>query len=439
MSIDLSKYYLILGAGITGESVVRFLRKRAVRLRVADSGLDQNDVSLLLDVYAGLDLVAGPFDEKILDSIDILVVSPGLPLSLPIVQTAIARGIEVVGDIELFARVVDCPVVAVTGTNGKSTVVSMLQAMGACSDMQVLCGGNIGEPALNLIGQGADAIILELSSYQLETTSSLKPLVSCLLNVTEDHMDRYHGMADYAAAKQKVFNGAACGVWLLEDVLTRPVIEPKDVVVVSSSTPATGVYGVRDYWLCIGDEPLFDLRKLSVPGAHNALNACFSWVMGRCLGLSNAAMAEGLSSFKGLEHRTELVAEINGVKYFNDSKGTNVGATLVALRSMPSKVVLLAGGDGKSQDFSPLLSALKESVRAVVTYGLDGDKIAEISRGVVPVFSAETLESAVHIGHERANKGDCVLLSPACASFDMFKSYQDRGRAFVACVEGLRA
>ena len=439
MAIDFTQRFLVLGVGITGASVVHFLRKQNAWLRVADSRVGHESVEQLALQYPDLELVVGEFGEQLLDHVDVLVINPGLSQQLPIVQAALERGIEIIGDIELFARVVDCPVVAVTGTNGKSTVVSMLQAMGDCSDRKILCGGNIGEPALSLLEQGADAIVLELSSYQLESTRHLRPMVACVLNVSEDHMDRYSGMSAYAAAKQNIYFGASRGVWLLEDALSKPLREDIESVAVSCEVPAAGVYGVRDHWLSFGEQPLFDLRQLASSGAHNELNACFAWAMAETLELGTEAMAKGLQQFKGLAHRTELVAEIEGVKYFNDSKGTNVGATLVALRSMSSKVVLLAGGDGKSQDFSPLRSALQQCARALVTYGADGGQIAAIAPELTPVFSADSLESAVNIAKTQALPGDCILLSPACASFDMFKSYQDRGRAFVACVEGLRA
>lgn len=439
MSIDLSKRYLVLGIGITGASVVHFLREQGVLFRVADSRAEHCSVAELRAQYTELDLVVGEFNEQLLEGIDVLVINPGLSQQLPVVQAAIARGIEIVGDIELFSLEVDCPVVAVTGTNGKSTVVSMFQAMGDCSALKILCGGNIGEPALNLLGQGADVIVLELSSYQLETTRHLRPVVASVLNVSEDHMDRYIGLKDYAAAKQNIFRHAVTAVWLKSDQLTKPKSRELQTIAVCTGQPYEGDYGVVGDGLYCGEEQLFDLRLLGAPGRHNELNACFAWAMGAQVGLSASAMSAGLVAFTGLEHRTELVAEIDGVKYFNDSKGTNVGATLVALQSMRSKVVLLAGGDGKSQDFRPLLPALQQCARAVITYGADGDQVADVARGALPVFSVDSLEAAVALGSEQAMVGDCVLLSPACASFDMFKSYQDRGRVFVSCVERLRA
>jgi len=439
MAIDLTQRYLVLGVGITGASVVQFLRKQGAEFRVADSRVSHESVLGLKAEYPDLDLVLGEFDDSLLEGIDVLVINPGLSQQLPVVKAAFQRGIEVVGDIELFARCVEVPVIAVTGTNGKSTVVSMLQVMGDCSDQKVLCGGNIGEPALSLLDKAADAIVLELSSYQLETTKSLAPVVACILNVSEDHMDRYDDLNDYASAKQNIYRGAKLGVWLKEDALTQPAEQSLPSLAVSSVEPLSQEYGVSGQWLCCGQEKLFDLALLGAPGRHNELNACFAWAMGACIGLSSAELSAGLQKFKGLEHRTELVAEIGGVKYFNDSKGTNVGATVVALKSMPSKVVLLAGGDGKSQDFSPLLPALQQCARAVITYGVDGDQVADVAREALPVFSADSLEAAVELGQAHAVAGDCVLLSPACASFDMFKSYQDRGRAFVSCVERLQA
>ncbi|MGB0865675.1 MAG: UDP-N-acetylmuramoyl-L-alanine--D-glutamate ligase [Granulosicoccaceae bacterium] len=437
--IDLNKRYLVLGVGVTGASVARYLLQRGCVVRVADSRPEHASVQQLKQDFPDLDLVLGEFGEQLLDGVEVLVINPGISRQLPVVRSALSAGVDVVGDIELFAQEVDCPVIAVTGTNGKSTVVSMLESMGRFSALRVLCGGNIGEPALNLLGQQADLVVLELSSYQLESTTGLKPVVACILNVSEDHMDRYDSLADYAAAKQGVYNQAEHAVCLKGDALSAPVGSRAVVQVVSEEQPQADDYGVRDGWLCRGDEALFDLAQLGASGWHNQINACFAWAIASLSGLPRTAMEEGLRAFKGLKHRTELIAEIEGVKYINDSKGTNVGATLVALRSMPCKVVLLAGGDGKSQDFRPLLPALRQCARVIVTYGADGDQLAEIASGVVPVERAESLEAAVAVGKSHAEPGDCVLLSPACASFDMFKSYQDRGRAFVECVERLRA
>lgn len=439
MAIDFSKQYLVLGVGITGASVVRFLLSHNASVRVADSRLEHPSTEELSKQYASLDLHEGEFVESLLDGIDILVINPGLSSRLPLVVSAQARGIELLGDIELFARAVQCPVLAVTGTNGKSTVVSMLQAMAEHSDKTVLCGGNIGQPALDLLEQRSDAVILELSSYQLETTHSLAPVAASVLNVSEDHMDRYDGMAAYVAAKRNVYRQCELALWLKEDEQSAPQAGAASRVAVTAGIPGEGELGIRDRWLCAGERQLFDLRTLGAPGKHNELNACFAWGLGRSIALPDVVMAAGLRAFTGLRHRTELVAEIDGVKYFNDSKGTNVGATLVALNSMMGKVVLLAGGDGKSQDFSPLLPALLSCARAVITFGVDGDQVAQVARAAVPVSRAESLESAIALGREQAEPGDCVLLSPACASFDMFKSYQDRGDAFVACVERMRA
>lgn len=439
MAVDFSKRYLVLGVGVTGKSVFCFLRQNGAHIRVADSRSAHESVLQIQKEFPSVDLVLGSFTEELLVDIDVLVINPGLTLDQPIVREARARGIEVVGDIELFARSVDCPVIAVTGTNGKSTVVSMLDAIGRYSDQKVLCGGNIGQPALALLGKNADFIVLELSSYQLETTTSLRPLAASILNISEDHMDRYGNISLYAFAKQRVYMSAQFGVWLKQDELTSPQVELDDSQVVSLEVPDESEIGVLDGWICKGKTRLFETSQLGAAGSHNAINGCFAWALADVMGLSDRAKAQGLMSFDGLEHRTQLVAEIDGVKYFNDSKGTNVGAALAALRSMPGKAILLAGGDGKEQDFTPLRSALAEHGRALVTYGSDGEKIAQMARDVLPVFCADSLESAVSCGRDQAQVGDCVLLSPACASFDMFKNYQERGQSFVACVRGLRS
>lgn len=438
-TLDLNKRYLVLGVGLTGASVARYLIGAGARVRVADSRREHDSVRALQSEFPGLDLVLGEFDEALLRDCDVVVINPGLSREIPVARAARERGLALIGDIELFARVVDCPVVAVTGTNGKSTVVSMLESIGRCSDKRVLCGGNIGEPALGLLERDADVVVLELSSYQLESTDSLRPAVASVLNVSEDHMDRYRDLAHYAEVKQRVYRGADCAVYPADDALAAPRDPALPAVAVSLQSPGVGEFGVRDGYLCRGEERLFALARLGAGGRHNQLNACFAWAIAERLGLAPEAIAAGLEGFTGLAHRTEFVAEIDGVRYVNDSKGTNVGATLVALQSMPGKVVLLAGGDGKSQDFSPLRPALQRCGRALVAYGADGDQLAAMARDAVPVERVESLDAAVAAAAARAEPGDCVLLSPACASFDMFSSYQHRGQAFVACVQRLRA
>ncbi len=287
MAIDFSKRYLVLGVGVTGASVARYLLDHQACVRVADSRVSHPSVLALANTCSELDIRVGEFSDALLVDIDILVVNPGLALSLPIVISAQAMGIEVVGDIELFARAVSCPVVAVTGTNGKSTVVSMVQAMGEQSAKTVHCGGNIGEPALNLLSTDADAIVLELSSYQLETTKSLRPEAACILNISEDHMDRYQGMADYAAAKHVVYDNCALAVWLKEDAQTQPADSGLDAVAVTAREPQDGEVGVRNGWLCEGEQPLFQLSSLGAPGRHNEINACFGAVYYALNSISN--------------------------------------------------------------------------------------------------------------------------------------------------------
>jgi UDP-N-acetylmuramoylalanine--D-glutamate ligase len=373
-----------------------------------------------------------------------LVVSPGLSTDITVIAEARRQGIDVIGDIELFARVADRPVAAITGSNGKSTVTTMVADMALRAGRQMPAGGNLGTPALDLLQMPAEAYLLELSSFQLELTESLSPAVAAVLNVSVDHIDRHGTLADYAAAKAKIFHKAGLRVANREDPQVMDMVAGCDNVVTFGRDPGSGNdYGVieRDgcQWLARGDDPFLPVGELGVPGAHNVLNALAALAIGDGLGLPADQMRAALRAFRGLPHRTQVISKAGGVSWINDSKATNVGAAIAAVRGLGDRLVLIAGGDGKGADFAPLATALRARVRGVVLLGKDAPKLAEVLEGVAPVQVVASMADAVEAAGRIAKPGDTVLLSPACSSLDMFENFAARGEAFRRAVQELDA
>lgn len=434
---------VVAGLGKTGVSCVNHLLRRGVHVSATDSRQSPPGLASLGAAASQIDLRLGGFDLSLLQDASQLLMSPGIPLTEPIVVQARARGIEVLGDIELFARAVRAPVIGVTGTNGKSTVTTLLAQMARCDGRRVLAGGNLGEPALDLLELPApDLYVLELSSFQLETTSSLQLLGGVVLNVTSDHMDRYATLQDYAAAKSRIFSHACAAVLNVDDPL---------VAAMRTSAQRTLTYSIQradaDFtlmvrggsrWLARHGEPLLEFAKLKIGGLHNASNALAALALGETAGLRLAPMLETLQCFTGLPHRSQWVAEIGGVTYVDDSKGTNVGATLAAVAGMSAPLVVIAGGDGKNQDFTPLADSFRGRVHDVVLIGSDAEKIACVLRSVCDVRQTGSLQEAVLAASMLARPGDTVLLSPACSSLDMFRDYAHRGAVFAQSVRALQ-
>jgi UDP-N-acetylmuramoylalanine--D-glutamate ligase len=449
---------LVIGLGKTGLSCVRYLARRGVPVRVVDSraappGLEA--ARALAGAAGGapgsaLDVRLGGFDLAALERVREVVLSPGVAPSEPIVREARRRRIPVVGDIELFARAVRAPVVAITGTNGKSTVTSLVAHMVATAGRRVLAGGNLGEPALDLLEQPRpDLYVLELSSFQLESTESLGLAAAAVLNVSPDHLDRYASIEDYARAKARILEHAATAVLNLDDARVRAMAPPPPARTLTFSLAPDGarrgadfVLGTRERgarWLVAQGEPVLPVSALRIAGLHNAANALAALALGVAIGVPLEPMRRALETFEGLPHRSVRVAEIGGVRYVNDSKGTNVGATLAAVAGFEGPLVLIAGGDGKGQDFAPLAPALRGKVRHVVLIGKDAAALAAALSGIAPIEQAASLEAAVGAAAAAARPGDTVLLSPACASLDMFRDYTERGARFAAAVEALAA
>jgi UDP-N-acetylmuramoylalanine--D-glutamate ligase len=427
---------------------VRYLAKRGDKVSATDTRLAPPGLAQLGELAASVELRLGGFDLSLLEGASQVLMSPGVSLDEPIARAARARGIEVLGDVELFAREVHAPVIGVTGTNGKSTVTTLVARMAAAAGRRVLAGGNLGEPALDLLEQPApDLYVLELSSFQLETTSSLKLQAAVVLNVTADHLDRYPSLAAYAQAKERIFSKASTVVLNADDpwvAAMRGQQHLSDAARVSFSierddTDFSLIRSGGQIFLARRGEKWLDAARMKITGLHNAANALASLALGEAAGLPRSAMIEALESFPGLSHRSSWVADIGGVRYIDDSKGTNVGATMAAVAGLPGPLVMIAGGEGKGQDFAPLGKAFQGKVREAVLIGKDAPGIAAALNGVCRTETASSMEAAVSRAHRIALAGDTVLLSPACASFDMFRDYGHRGDVFAAAVQKLKA
>lgn len=443
---------LVLGLGDTGLSAARWLAARGARVSVADSREKPPHAQALREALPEVSLHCGGFQDGVLQSTDLLVVSPGVPLAEPAVARAVQKGIETVGDVELFARALNrsqTNIVAITGSNGKSTVTALCGAMAEAAGKRTCMAGNIGLPVLDALMDietgrmdAPEVWALELSSFQLETTASLNADAATVLNISEDHLDRYSGLEAYAAAKARIFGGRGVQVLNRDDarVMAMARVGRQQIRFGLNAPQHEANYGLRDAQLCQGERALMALSSLPLAGLHNAANALAALALTKAIGLNEAGLLAGLKSFKGLPHRVEFVDEIDGVRFYDDSKGTNVGATEAALKGMDRKVVVILGGDGKGQDFSPLKQAVVANARAVVLIGRDAPLIEKALAGSgVALEKSASLEDAVAQSFALAREGDAVLLSPACASFDMFRNYAHRAEVFIAAVRGLKS
>jgi UDP-N-acetylmuramoylalanine--D-glutamate ligase len=433
---------VIVGLGRTGVSCARHLAARGHRLVVTDSRAAPPGLTDLRRLVPDAATALGGFDAAVLDGADQVVVSPGVPLSEPFLKQAAARGLDLVGDIELFAREAGGRIVGITGTNGKSTVTTLVGEFAKAAGIEVRVGGNLGEPALDLLeGPPAAMYVLEISSYQLETTHSLQLEAATVLNVTPDHLDRYPDLAGYAAAKARIYECAATAVVNLDDEIVVRMPRPAQRQVAFSLRRQEAQFRLiaRDgrEWLAEGSERLMPLAELALPGLHNAANALAALAIGSVCGMPREAMTEVLRTFQGLPHRSQLIARWRGIRWIDDSKGTNVGATEAAIAGLAAPLVLIAGGEGKGQDFAPLAEACRGKVRHAVLIGRDAPLLASALAHSCVVSIADSMESAVAGAASIAEPGDTVLLSPACASFDMFRDYAHRGDVFADLVRRL--
>ncbi len=444
------KKVLVLGLGETGLSALRWLKTQGADLSVADTRATPPGMATLHSELPEVHVHTGPFSAELFKPMDLAVISPGVALSEPEIQVAMQNGLRVVGDVELFAlyRSADAKVIAITGANGKTTVTSLVGAICQAAGLKTIVAGNIGLPVLDSLAMATpDVYVLELSSFQLETTHSLQVDAATMLNLSEDHMDRYDSLQDYAIAKAHIFYHARLQVLNLDDAWSMLLARPK-LPQLSFGLSDQADFNLRqiagESWLCEGEKQLINLQDLKIVGLHNAANALAAVALCRAIGIDYAPIIQTLYNFKGLPHRVEWVANIDEVDYYDDSKGTNVGATCAAIAGMfkqglPQKSVLIAGGDGKGQDFSPLATAVAANARAVVLLGRDAAIIeAALLPTGVALYHAADLPEAVSIAKKLAQSGDAVLLSPACASFDMFKNYVHRAEVFVAAVMAMQ-
>ena len=431
---------LIVGLGETGISVAHFLHKLGFTFAITDSRDNPPLKDTLYDEMPDTPLFLGGFDETALKVATHLIVSPGISMEEKAIDKAIAHGSKTLSDIDLFTCSVNDPIIAITGSNGKSTVTTMVGDMAKCAGKKVAVGGNLGTPALDLLGQEAELYVLELSSFQLERTTSLNAVAATILNLSADHLDRHVNMANYAKEKQSIFNGNGVMVINIDDPIVNAMQEI-DRCIFSFSIKTSADFHIdrknNVEYLMHNNECLMPLAELPLEGRHNAANALAALALGTSIGLDKQAMCNALKKFKGLDHRMQRVAEIQGVTWVNDSKATNIGACIAALEGYDRKIILIAGGDAKGADMSELKPVIEERTKNVVLMGKDADLIEQAINNCVPVYLAKNMVEAVNICARIAESGDSVLLSPACASLDQYKNYQDRGNQFSKAVLGL--
>lgn len=430
---------LIVGLGATGYSAAQFLQQTPIKFAVIDSRRNPPQIDTLREQMPDVPVFCGGFDQSAFEVATHLLVSPGVSLNEKVINKAMRAGVTILSDIDLFACATDKPIIAITGSNGKSTVTTMLGDMGNAAGRKTAIGGNLGTPALDLLQQDADLYVLELSSFQLERTTALNAAASTVLNVSADHLDRHQDMADYAREKQRIFRGDGAMVLNADDPVVMNMQDSGRVSFDFSVQKTADFYLKRGAieQLMHGDQPLLDTAELNLEGSHNMANALAALALGHAAGLDMNAMCRALKKFKGLPHRMQKVAEVKGIRWINDSKATNIGACIAALNGYERKVILLAGGDAKGADMTELTPIAKEKTKAVILMGKDAKLIAQALENIVPTHFAANMQEAVHIAASLAEPGDNVLLSPACASLDQYKSYADRGNQFAEAVWGL--
>ncbi len=445
MQLATGTTHIVVGLGKTGVSCARWLHRKGVRFAAVDTREKPPGLNEFLVEFPGVQVECGALQQDTLMQAEALVMSPGVDPRVPSVRRAVAHGTRLTGDVDLFARSVKSPVVAITGSNAKSTVTTLVGEMAKAAGVKTAVCGNIGTPVLDMLnGEEHDLYVLELSSFQLETTHNLKAKVATVLNISPDHLDRYDSMQAYHAAKHRIFQGCEQIVINRDDPLSRPLL-PASVKVASFGLGSddSNEYAVLqrngESWLGFNREPLLPVKEMKIAGAHNVANALASLALGRAAGLDFAPMVATLRRFAGLPHRCQWVATLNGVSWYNDSKGTNVGASVAAILGLGSigKIVLLAGGVGKGAEFSALAPVMRKHGSRAILFGADAGRIEAALDGAVSIDRVDSFEAAVQTAYVKSVEGELVLLSPACASFDMFDNYEHRGRVFTQLVEAL--
>ena len=445
-------FYLVAGLGKTGLSIARYLQQKDKEFAVFDTRKEPAGLQEFYAEFPEKAIYLERFPDELLNKVSEIITSPGLSLDLPLFKQAKEHGIAIYGDIECLAREIHVPVVAITGTNGKSTVTTLVGEMAMAAGMKVAVAGNIGTPVLERLNEAQhyDLWVLELSSFQLDLTHSLSSVAATILNVSPDHLDRHHTMEAYIEAKHRVYHQAQTILFNRDDAATTPDQAAKKtaerVISYGNDKPSSEhdwglITKEGQVYLAQGQDCFLPVDSLRIKGVHNWHNALAACALANAVGIPREAMIKVLSSFAGLSHRCQWVRALDGVDWINDSKGTNIGATISAINgiggSMQGKIVLIAGGQGKGADFKELRHAIGAFVRSIVLIGEDADKLEAALAEVVPIIRAESLDNAVTLAKTQAKTGDVVLLSPACASLDMFRDYNHRGEDFTASVMGL--
>jgi UDP-N-acetylmuramoylalanine--D-glutamate ligase len=432
---------LVVGLGKTGLSVAYYLCQLNIEFAVVDSRDKPAFNDELLEKMPDVPVFTGGFDASLFELATHIVVSPGISMQEPVIQQALSQGVVSLSDIDILACSVNKPIVAITGSNGKSTVTTLLGEMAKADKVKVATGGNLGTPALDLISNEIELYILELSSFQLERTSQLNATVGTVLNISEDHLDRYTGMDDYIKQKQNVFAGGGVMVINVDDAeVLKMQKSSREMITFGLNYPAD--YHIKETkqgrFLAFKEQEILAVNELRIVGKHNQANALAALALGKVVNLSEDAMCYALKHYKGLKHRMQFVADIKGVRWINDSKATNIGACIAALEAFEGKkIILIAGGDAKEANMSELLPSLIEKVQTLLVIGKDAELIKQAVSDLIPVIEVGTLKKAVKKAKKIADVGNIVLLSPACASIDQFENYKERGKCFSSEVRAL--
>jgi UDP-N-acetylmuramoylalanine--D-glutamate ligase len=439
--------HVVIGLGATGLSCARYLIEQGMPVAVTDSRANPPNLAEFQQNYPDVPVSLGQLDETLLNKAEKVVVSPGMSLQEPALAKQISQGVPIVGDIELFALNAQAPIIGITGTNAKSTVTTLVGEMAKAAGLSTQVGGNLGTPALELLTTPRpELFVLELSSFQLETTHSLNPKVATVLNVTPDHMDRYANLQEYCNAKQRIYSDCQVAICNRDDAMTDCGNRFSDrKLYFTLEEPRENEFGLVKKggmsYLAYENHIFMPVSDLPILGRHYQANALAALALGYGFGLPFEPMVRTLVEFKGLPHRCQLVRERNGVRWYNDSKGTNVGATLAAIAGLgpeiEGKLILIAGGVGKNADFAPLVPAIDKYVKTVVLIGEAAQVLSEVIGGRVNVCFASSMEDAIGLADAASTAHDSVLLSPACASYDMFNNFEHRGEVFTKLVEGL--
>jgi UDP-N-acetylmuramoylalanine--D-glutamate ligase len=436
----------IIGTGITGLSVARFLAKNGQSFVLMDTRESPPNLEKIKQEFPHAKVQTGQLDVATLLACSEILLSPGVAQTTAEIVSAKNAGIPIVGDIELFVRYAKAPIVAITGSNAKSTVTTLVGEMAKTAGIKVAVGGNLGTPALDLLADDIQLYVMELSSFQLETVSKLNAKVATILNISADHLDRYKDMREYILAKMRVYFGAEHIVVNRNDLLTHPPLAQGAKAIQFGGRADFGSFGLIEEngqeYLAKNLTPLMPANQLLIPGRHNIENALAAIALADSAGIPMDAILSALKTFKGLRHRCEFVESVKGVEFYNDSKGTNIGATQAAIKGLarnPKKLTVILGGEGKGQDFAELVPVFEGINANAVLIGRDAKIIAAAIDKTIVCHFAKSLQNAIDIALDISQSGDAVLLSPACASFDMFKNYEDRGEQFCRLVVGMKA